>query len=380
MVKSKIPFVILIFCTFLIFTSCNKNVKNLTEQQELIIYPSPPDTTRIQYLTSISTSDFITGKKAQFFKFIVGAKEELSIIKPHGIASNKGRLFICDTGIKGLYVIDFNHKTFIPFIPTGKGELQMPIGSCVDADGNLYVADRMRKQIVIFDDKGNYLNCVGDTNNFVPTDVYVNEDKIWVTNSKNNKINAYKKGTYELLSTFPDAEAGTDERLYTPINVVVNNGKVYVTDFGDFKIKIYSTDGTYIRSIGSYGKNFGQFARPKGLTVDKNENLYVLDAAFENAQIFDKNGNLLMHFGGPYNGHGDMYLPFDIDIEYDNMDYFQNYVDISYNLKYLIYVSNQYGPDKINVYGFVENATKEQIEIKQGSKAKRKKKSKKISL
>ncbi len=61
-----------------------------------------------------------------------------------------------------------------------------------------------------------------------------------------------------------------------------------------------------------------------------------------------------MHFGGSYEGAGAMWLPAAIEISYENLSYFQSYVDESFQLKYLIYVTNQYGPAKVNVYGFVE--------------------------
>ncbi len=83
-------------------------------------------------------------------------------------------------------------------------------------------------------------------------------------------------------------------------------------------------------------------------------NLYVVDAAFENVQIFNPEGELLMHFGGSYEGAGAMWLPAAVEISYDNLSYFEPYVDESFRLKYLIYVTNQYGPAKLNVYGFVE--------------------------
>jgi hypothetical protein len=36
------------------------------------------------------------------------------------------------------------------------------------------------------------------------------------------------------------------------------------------------------------------------------------------------------------------------------MEYFEKYVDEDFKLKYLVYVSNRFGPTKINVYGFGE--------------------------
>jgi hypothetical protein len=94
--------------------------------------------------------------------------------------------------------------------------------------------------------------------------------------------------------------------------------------------------------------------RPKGVAVDNKSNLFVVDAAFENVQIFNKDGRILMFFGGPYKKRGDMFLPADVTISYTGLDYFSKYVDDSFILKYLIFVTNQYGPDKVSVYGFVE--------------------------
>jgi hypothetical protein len=69
-------------------------------------------------------------------------------------------------------------------------------------------------------------------------------------------------------------------------------------------------------------------------------------------------GKVLMFFGGPYKVPGNMWLPADVALSYTNLEYFRQFVDPSFNLKYLVFVSNQYGPDKVSVYGFVEPVKK----------------------
>jgi hypothetical protein len=113
-------------------------------------------------------------------------------------------------------------------------------------------------------------------------------------------------------------------------------------------------NGEYISAVGSYGAGLAQFVRPKGIALDHEENLYVVDAGFENVQIFNKQGQLLMFFGGPYKGPGDMYLPAKVIIDYHHLRYYEKFVDPAFRLKYLIFVTNQYGPDKITVYGRLE--------------------------
>ncbi len=347
--------VFLIGTFFFLFLSCSRHLSKPTTTDEIVIFPSPPDTARIQFLTSISNSLKITGNRSAFVKFILGEDKAKLIGKPYGIFIYAGKIYICDTGIKGLEIIDLEKNTFDYFIPSGLGQLKLPLNCFVDENGFLYVADGNRRQIVIFDNNGKYIDSFGEAENYKPTDVFVHENKIWVPNLKNNRINVYSKDTYKLLYYFPEtAETGEEEFLYSPVNIYVTDDKVYVSDIGDGKIKIYTHDGKYLQSVGSYGKAFGQFVRPKGIAVDRESNLFVVDAGFENVQIFNKEGKLLMFFGGPYQGPGYMWLPAKVTIDYDNLEYFQKYVNQRFNLKYLILVTNQYGPDKISIYGAVE--------------------------
>lgn len=339
---------------FIFFSSCSKKINNL-QTNEVIIYPPLPDTTRIQYLTSISNSANITGKRNWFSKFILGDYKSLPVVKPYGIAIYNGKLIISDAAINGLEIIDLNKKTFDYFKPSGKGQMKLPINCFVSEEsGLLYVADAERHQIIIFDANNNYVDCFGEAENQRPTDVFVYKDKIYISDAKSNKVNVYNKNNHKFIFSFPEAEQDDTDFLYNPTNIFIKNDKIYISDFGDFKIKTYSLDGKFVNSIGTYGDAHGQFARPKGIAVDKEENLYVVDAGFENVQVFNNEGNVLMHFGGPYNGPGDMWLPAKVMIDYNNLQYFRKYVDSDFDLKYLIFVTNQYGPDKINVYGFVE--------------------------
>ncbi|HAF30635.1 MAG TPA: hypothetical protein DCG75_16460 [Bacteroidales bacterium] len=339
---------------FLAFSSCSIFKTKQIANNELVIFPSPPDTARVQFLTSISTSKDIEKKQSSFSAFVLGENEAKTIYKPYGIDVHGGKIYICDSPIKGLEIIDLEKETFEYFIPKGKGELALPVNCSVDENGYIYIADVQRRQIVVFDHEGIFIESYGEKENFKPTDVFVTKDKIWVVNSENHRVSVYNKDNYNLLYYFPKSETGDDGFLYSPTNISISDEKVYVSDFGDFKIKVYTHDGNFINSIGSYGKRPGQFVRPKGVAVDKNSNLYVVDAGFENTQIFNKDGNLLMFFGGSYTGSGYMWLPAKVLIDYDHLRYFEKYVDKSYHLKYLIFVTNQYGPDKINIYGSVE--------------------------
>ncbi len=231
----------------------------------------------------------------------------------------------------------------------------MPINCSVDpSNGWLYVADADRGQIVVFDAAGRYASSFGDAEQARPTDVFVDDARIWVSDLGQRRVRVFDKASLSELEGIPRTREDGPGRLYSPTNVYVRDDRVYVSDFGDFKVKVYSHNGDYLTSVGSYGRGLGQFARPKGIAVDRDLNLYVVDASFENVQVFDRDGRLLMFFGGPYEGPGNMWLPAKVVLDYDNLEYFRQYVHEGFELKYLILVTNQYGPDRVSVYGFVE--------------------------
>lgn len=346
---------ILVFSLSLSFLSCSHNIKKVSNHEKpLVIFPSPPDPVRIQFLTGIADSKDIESKRSAFANFILGEEKKEIIERPFSITLSSNKLYVCDIQKGGIEIIDFKNKTFTHFNQQGKGELKKAMSCAVDENNYLYVADGIRREIVVFNEELKYITHFGLKEDFSPNSIAIVGQKIWLVNGATKKINVFDKNSYNLLNTFPNAEVGDASYLYQPTYIHVTKEKVYVTDFGGFGVMIFDHNGNFLNKVGAYGNFYGQFTRPKGLTVDEDQNLYVLDVAFETAQIFNDNGQLLMFFGGAYKGPGYMYMPIDIAVDYKNLDFFKQYVDSSYNLKYLIFVANQYGPEKIGVYGFVE--------------------------
>jgi hypothetical protein len=88
--------------------------------------------------------------------------------------------------------------------------------------------------------------------------------------------------------------------------------------------------------------------------VDREGRTYVVDAAFNNVQVFDKNTRLLLAFGALGDRRGDLMLPSGIAISYEAAKEFSQYVAPGRELEYVLAVSSQYGPNKVNVYGFLK--------------------------
>jgi len=320
-------------------------------QQVVVVYPPPPAPPRLQYLTSFNgLKDIET--QSSFNKFVAGEKEDLKLDKPYGVAMHDGKIYVCDTNAR-VIVFDLKGKTFGPLKGVaGPGKLMQPINVSVDGDGIKYVADPVRGQVVAFDRNDEYVTAYGTPGQWRPVDAAAFEDRVYVVDTKAHLVKVFDKRSAEPIKSIGD-RGEPSERLQSPTNLVFDaEGSLYVTDISRFQVVKFDRDGHFKSAVGKPGDNFGHFARPKGTAVDREGRLYAVDASFNNVQIFDRDGRLLMFFGEPGENAGNLLLPAKVTIDYENVSYFQQYVQPGFQVDYLVLVTSQFGPHMVSVWAY----------------------------
>lgn len=321
-----------------------------------MVFPPPPDEARIQYLWSYGSETELGGRGA-FSDFVVGSEKIYRpIIKPYGVAVKNGRIYVCDTQAGNISIADLKTRRMRYVKPVGQAAMKVPVNVAVDSKGAVYVTDTGREQLLIYDQKGNLLHALGQKDEMKPCGLALTEDRIFLTDLKNSCVRVYNKETRELIRTFPPKTEPENVRLFQPTNLAVDSsGRVCVSDSGGFAIKIFDQEGKHLQTVGELGVSPGRFALPKGIGADRDGRFYVIDAAAPVVQAFDKEGKLLMFFGHPdSSGPAGLYLPAALQVDYDNVDFFQKYVAPGYRLEYLILLTNQVGPQKVSVFGFIK--------------------------
>ena len=321
-----------------------------------VFFPPPPNQPRIQYLTRISSSRDVDQKKLGGLALVaVGdsqAEKAKPIIKPYGITVNGGKIYICDTTAGRVIIIDPAKKTF-DFLKGNYsfGKLKKPIGLELDQDNNLYVADSMRKEVLVYGPSGNFLRSFGKSLDMKPVDVAIDGDYLYVLDIKNHEVKILSRKTGKLEGKIGKTAAGK-YLLAMPISLAVGpKGSIFISNMTSGKIVNLDRDGHLLAEFGKLGDGFGQFGRPKGIDVDEHGRIYVVDAAHQNAQIFNKKGRLLMFFGDPGLPFGSLNLPAGIAVTADGIDLFRQYIDPAFQVEELIFVTSQFGPAKLSVYG-----------------------------
>lgn len=323
-----------------------------------VMFPAPPDEPRIQYLWSFGSESEL-GSRGRFNEFIVGQEAVYRpIIKPYGVAIKNGKIYVCDTQAGNVSISDLKTHRMRYIRPEGQAAMKMPVGIAVDDGGTIYVTDTVREQVMVFDPQGNLLHTLGQKGEMKPAGIALHENNIYVTDARNSLVRVYDKNTRQLIRQFPQNETDEKKRLFMPTNIAIDSkGQVVVGDSGGFAVKIYDSEGKHVRTLGEQGVYPGQFAMPKGVGVDGEGRVYAVDAAAPVIQMFDAEGRLLMFFGQPQSsGPGGLWLPAGLAVDRDNVSLFQKYVAPGFKLEYIILVTNQVGPRKVSVYGFITKA------------------------
>jgi hypothetical protein len=313
-----------------------------------IFYPDPPDPPRVQYLKSfVGAKDFVP-RQSVFSAFVTGRRDQnLRLDKPYGVAGYRGKIYVCDTN-STVMVFDLEKRTFGPLLGAqGIGKLIQPLNISIDKDGNKFVSDPIRSQVVMYDKNDMYVKAFGPVEGWQPTDAARYEDLLYVVDLKGPEIKIFDINTGALRNSIGKGQ------LALPTNIVFDKeGYMYVSDTSRFQILKLDRDGNVRKIIGSLGKLPGSFVRPRGLALDHDDRLYVVDGGFNNVQMFNPDGQLLLFFGQGGIDRGDLYLAAKVAIDYDDVKYFQQYADPNFQIQYLIIVTSQFGNQLVNVYGF----------------------------
>ena len=270
-------------------------------------WPPGPDLPRYEYLMRIySSADILKKTDDDLLKeFVVGKPLPEYIFKrPVDVASGSGMLYVLDSETPLVHVFDFARRSYFKFGYRFEGELAKPVGITVDKKGRVYVADRGRNSIIIYDGFGLFQSLI-DLNGITTQLAGIVTDPegniIYVVDRGGIDSEAHQiivlKGNGELVKRIGSRgrEAG---QFNLPMDVALgSNNILYVLDTGNFRVQTFDGEGEPLSSWGSAGNGIGQFGMPRSITLDRDNNVYVSDAQFGNVQVFNSDGELLMPIG-----------------------------------------------------------------------------------
>ena len=336
-----------------VLAGCASAPGQAPQAQGPAFYPPLPDPPRIQHLRTLTGERDLGVAASKFAQFVVGDDTRTQQLKqPYGVGMFNGKLYVVDSRAPGIAVFDLAQQRFTLMTGAPNGRMKRPINITIDGDGTKYVTDTGRNQVLVFDRDDRFVSAYGTEGEFKPVDTAIAGERLYVVDIQHHQVQVLDKRTGKLLFKFGSAGSKVGE-LFHPTNIAIGaDGDVYVVETSNFRVQRFTAEGNSMRIYGEAGTDRGNFTRPKGIAIDRNGRLYVGDAAFQNVQIFDNDGRLLLFFGQPGDNIEGLNLPAGVTIDYDNVQYFRSYADPRFNIEYLVFVVSQFGPNKVDVFGY----------------------------
>lgn len=111
-----------------------------------------------------------------------------------------------------------------------------------------------------------------------------------------------KVGVYSAWGIF--LRATRSQLLEMPIAVEFYKGELMVSDYQAHQLVVLNAAGDVRLSLGSTGDKAGEFRSPRGVCVDNNERILVVDQSNARVQVFSLQGEFLFMFGSRGSGPG----------------------------------------------------------------------------
>ncbi len=178
--------------------------------------------------------------------------------------------------------------------PTGaagaaEGALSSPRNVEIGPDGLIYVADSANHRIQVFDRDGQFVRGWGSSGTEPgqfnePWGLAADDEHLYVADTWNHRIQKFTLDG-ELVATFGQSGSpGADDPtgglglFFGPRDVeLVGEDQLLVTDTGNHRLQLLTRDGQFVRAIGSFGIQLGQFNEPVGLAAGPDGTIYVAD-------------------------------------------------------------------------------------------------------
>jgi len=330
----------------------------------MIVWPNPPAIARIRYLAFFSAqklSQVETPKTAKqgWMDRLAGTQPEqdntkvlFQLMQPYGIAvDSKGHLYVADNKVGAIFI--FNTETREVELMKNKehGHFVRIIGLAMDDNDRLFVSDPGLRHVLIFN-KDHKPEDVITEGMVEPSGLALDTQNrlLYVSDVSLDQVLVYDADTLKLKrkmgTTGHKHELTTPGDFAKPTGVAVDQeGNLYVADTLNNRIEIFDADGAFIRAWGKNGDGPGYFARPKGIAIDSDGHVWVADGMQDRVQVFTNEGQLLITMGG----HG--LLP----------GQYQGLVNVAAdNKRNLIYTSEIY-PGRVQQFRYVTDAEADQL-------------------
>ncbi|HFE38125.1 MAG TPA: 6-bladed beta-propeller [Gammaproteobacteria bacterium] len=299
-----------------------------------VVWPPEPELPRIRYLgviqgdgnfKKIVGSEGFGRKSINWFgQLLFGEAEPRVLHRPQGgaVDDENQRIFVADVGNRSVFVFDFKKNTLNIWEGVDSDTAFLtPIAVCLLSEKQIFVSDADLGYVAKFDADGKSILRLGEKRLSRPTGLACDKkhQKVYVADSQRHKIDVFS-GNGEWLYEFGRRGSNKGE-FNSPTHLGFSKGKLYVSDTLNARVQVFDEDGNWLESFGKRGMYVGDLPRPKGIAVDSEQHIYVIESYYDHLLLFDEAGRGLLAIGGSGEKPGQFNLPAGIWIDSNDVIY-----------------------------------------------------------
>jgi YD repeat-containing protein len=255
------------------------------------------------------------GESKVDFEYQAGKLAEIEVSDPATFSADPSELEIPEPQLvtQPTYASAFGSNGF------ADGQLKSPGDVALDAQGNLWVADKLNHRLQKFDPSGKFLAKVSAGIEPInrPTSIVVaaNGDLL-VTDSGNRRILRFSSAG-AFISKFGSLGTGNGQFSGSgPEGIAVDAaGNIWVSDTYGGRLQKFNSAGAFLQAVGTKGSGSGQLGEPTGLDIAPNGDIWVADRQNNRISIFNSTGAFVSQFGSAGSGDGQFNKPVEVEID-----------------------------------------------------------------
>jgi sugar lactone lactonase YvrE len=237
-----------------------------------------------------------------------------------GVVDQNGRILVTDVSRSAVFVFDpVNGRLDVWEFAQGFRRFASPSGIALGPAGRVFVADAELRQVVTLDPEGNGTVLIDSTQLLRPTGLAWDEKDglLYVADTQAHQIKVFDM-TGRRVRVIGQRGEGPGEFNF-PTFLALSRDRLVVADTMNARVQLIPLDDSgQAQIVGERGTNVGNFVRPKGVAVDAENNLYVIESYHDHLLIFDERARFLLPIGGTGKVAGNFYLPGGVWIDQGN--------------------------------------------------------------
>jgi DNA-binding beta-propeller fold protein YncE len=296
-----------------------------------LMWPPAPEVPRFLYTGTLTGEQNFRrpgadGDKVRAFgRWLVGLDEKpvapVVLQRPSSvIGDDKGRLYVSDTSRQAVFVFDETAGELQVWERAeGLANFVAPSGLALGPEGELFVADAELGYVVRLGASGEPRGVIGRGVLRRPTGLARDPGSgtLFVADTYAHDIKVFDPSG-ALVRVIGKRGEGAGEFNF-PTHLAFAHGELYVTDTLNSRVQVFSPQGEpQGRRFGTRGLYLGNLVRPKGVAVDNEGNVYVVESYYDSLLVFSARGEFLLPIGGTGTATGRFYLPAGVWIDARN--------------------------------------------------------------